>query len=146
MRDVAMSLENEHPSHSLILDIADSCWNEVFSPNEMDEIRGFQRVRMPNLSDAGNRNRFVSDVRRQYSGRKMNYLFMMKKKDYEVGCDECALAGSVRTTKELYDASFKMPKVMKDMANSIFSSYPALSHNVTAAGYYIGDFNPIVKS
>lgn len=45
----------------------------------------------------------------------MDYIFMTKIDDVEVGCGECALVGGINTTKELQDAGFKMPKVMRDM-------------------------------
>lgn len=64
----------------------------------------------------------MSDVGRQSLGRKMDYLFSTKKSELEIGCGECALVGGINTTKELVDAGFKMPKVMKDMANSIFAT------------------------
>lgn len=64
----------------------------------------------------------MSDVGRQSSGRKMDYLFSTKKSELEIGCGECALVGGINTTKELVDAGFKMPKVMRDMANSIFAT------------------------
>lgn len=64
----------------------------------------------------------MSDVGRQSSGRKMDYLFSTKKSELEIGCGECALVGGINTTKELVDAGFKMPKVMRDMANIIFAT------------------------
>ncbi|KAL0135298.1 hypothetical protein V8B55DRAFT_1299334, partial [Mucor lusitanicus] len=70
-------------------------------------------------ADAINKGRCMSDVGRQSSGRKMDYLFSTKKSELEIGCGECALVGGINTTKELVDAGFKMPKVMRDMANSI---------------------------
>lgn len=40
------------PSRSLILDITDSCWHDVFSlPVERDEIRGFRCIDMPAMCD-----------------------------------------------------------------------------------------------
>lgn len=68
----------------------------------------------------------------------MDYLFTTKQTEYEVGCGECALVGGVKTTKELIDAGFKMPKVMKDMANGILSTHPGLVHDISLVGYYIG--------
>lgn len=68
----------------------------------------------------------------------MDYLFTTKKTKYEVGCGECALVGGVKTTKELYDSAFKIPKVLKDMALSIFSSRPGLERNIALVGFYIG--------
>lgn len=59
--------------------------------------------------------RSPSDMSRQQSGRKMDYIFMTKIDDMELGCGECALVGGINTTKEFQDAGFKMPKVMRDM-------------------------------
>ncbi|KAL7313706.1 hypothetical protein PS15m_007414 [Mucor circinelloides] len=90
-------------------------------------------------ADAGNLNRSLTDISRQFSGRKMDYVFTTKKTEYEVGCSECALIGGVKTTKELYDSAFKMPKVMKDMAISIFSTREGLLRDLALVGYYIGE-------
>ncbi|KAL9547024.1 hypothetical protein PS6_007367 [Mucor atramentarius] len=226
MKEVALCLENEDPSHSLILDITDSCWHDVFSPAERDEICGFQSIDLPNMSneaedylqklggldevellaklesdelrmetdsnwiqksyrdafrllrsdffplqnqtegnvvkrvwscvgscfdfssikcvsrasaDAGNKVRSASDIGRQFSGRKVGYLFTSKKTEYEVGYGECALVGGVNTTKGLYDGAFKMPKVMKDMANSILSTLSSLSYHMCIVGYLIAE-------
>lgn len=89
-------------------------------------------------ADAGNLNRSLTDSSRQFSGRKMDYVFTTKKTEYEVGCGECALIGGVKTTNELYDSAFKMPKVMKDMAISIFSTRAGLLRDLALVGYYIG--------
>ena len=89
-------------------------------------------------ADASNKDRCLSDVGRQSSGRKMDYLFTAKKNGFEVGCGECALVGGVRTTKELIDAGLKMPKVMRDMANSILATHTCLVNNLCITGYYIG--------
>ncbi|GAN10042.1 hypothetical protein MAM1_0315d09576 [Mucor ambiguus] len=230
MREVAMKIDHEHPSHSLILDVNDKCWLDVFKPSEREEIRRSRAVELPVLSvemetylqelayldadqfyikvdsgiheissgsswlqksyrdafrllqsdffplqsqtegnvvrrvwsgldscsdfsvikcvsgekcskataDASNKDRFLSDVGRQSSGRKMDYLFTTRKTKFEVGCGECALVGGVKTTKELVDAGFKMPKVMRDMANSIFlKKIVLLVNDLTIVGFYI---------
>ncbi|GAN11664.1 hypothetical protein MAM1_0789d11243, partial [Mucor ambiguus] len=231
MRNVAMGVEHEHPTHSLILDITDSCWEDVFDDKEQDEIRAFRSVKMPAMSvevetyltqlenmpaselrkevyrgdfaiesdcywiqksyqdsfrllrsgffplhsqtegnivkrvwscvdtcfdfstvksvggekcskasaDAANKDRCLSAVGRQSSGRKMDYLFMGKQTEkIELGCGECALVSGVKTTKELVDAGFKMPKVMRDMANSILFKRSGLMHDLCMVGYYMG--------
>ncbi|CAO3615697.1 unnamed protein product [Mucor fragilis] len=229
MREFALQRDHEHPSHSLILDVSDKCWLNIFQESEMDEIRRFRSVQKPLLSlevetyfkeledldseelfnkvdlgdydvksdlgwlqksyrdtyrllhsdffpitseteanvmrrvwspldtsfdfcqikcvsgekcskasaDAANQTRCLSDVGRQSSGRKMDYLFTTRKTGFEVGCGECALVGGVQTTKELVDAGFKMPKVMRDMANSIFSKKIALVNDLTIVGFYV---------
>lgn len=38
------------PSHSLILDVNDHCWFNVFDPDELAEIRGYRAVEMPAVS------------------------------------------------------------------------------------------------
>lgn len=38
------------PCHSLILDVNDLCWSDLFKPNELAEIRRFRAVEMPGLS------------------------------------------------------------------------------------------------
>lgn len=38
------------PTHSLILDITDTCWEDVFEEKERDEIRAFRSVTMPVMS------------------------------------------------------------------------------------------------
>ncbi|KAK4515316.1 Chitinase 2 [Mucor velutinosus] len=125
MKQLASSLDYEHPSHSMILDITDSCWTKVFEPNEWQEIRDHKTVEMPsscfdfgNLecisgekssrasADASNSSRSLSDLTRQSTGRKMDYLFISKKIEYELGYGECALISGVNTTKELYDSCF----------------------------------------
>jgi len=50
------------------------------------------------------------------------------------------LVGGVNTTKELNDASFKMPKVMKDMAYKIVALSPGIKHTLLViTGVYIGE-------
>ncbi|KAG1093752.1 hypothetical protein G6F42_018891 [Rhizopus arrhizus] len=68
----------------------------------------------------------------------MDYLFTTKQTEFEVGCGECALVSGVKTTKELIDAGFKMPKVMKDMANSILFNRSGLVHDLCFVGFYMG--------
>lgn len=89
-------------------------------------------------ADASNKGRCLSDVGRQSSGRKMDYIFTTRKTGFEVGCGECALVGGAKTTKELVDAGLKMPKVMRDIANSIFATHNGLVNVFCAVGYYIG--------
>lgn len=84
-------------------------------------------------------NRSISDLSRQQVGRKMDYLFKTKDDSVEIGCGECALVGGVNTTKELNDASFKMPKVMKDMAYKIVALSPGIKHTLVITGVYIGE-------
>ncbi|CAO0795129.1 unnamed protein product [Mucor circinelloides] len=87
-------------------------------------------------ADAMNANR-SSVLCRQKSGRKMDYLFLDKKN--ELGCGECGLDNGVNTTKELSDANFKMPKVMRDMLVKLVSQSPALKRDLVISGFYIGE-------
>lgn len=82
-----------------------------------------------------NKDRF-SHLSRQKPGRKMDFLFL--RQNNELGCGECGLVGGVNTTKELSDASFKMPKVMRDMLVSLVSMSPALKRDLVITGFYIG--------
>lgn len=75
---------------------------------------------------------------RQSSGRKMDYL-SLKNGRTEVGCGECGLIGGVNTIKELHDATFKMPKVMKDMMINLVSLSPSLKQELVVSGLYIGE-------
>ncbi|KAL9547014.1 hypothetical protein PS6_007357 [Mucor atramentarius] len=50
MKNVAMQLDIEHPAHSLILNVINSCWLDVFGKEERDEIRGFRCIDIPDLS------------------------------------------------------------------------------------------------
>ncbi|KAK4520022.1 succinate--CoA ligase beta chain [Mucor velutinosus] len=50
MKEVALGFEYEHPCHSLILDVNDACWSEVFESDEIEEIRSFRSVEMPVMS------------------------------------------------------------------------------------------------
>lgn len=68
----------------------------------------------------------------------MDYLFTINDNVVEIGCGECALVGGVNTTKELCDASFKMPKVMKAMAVNLVSKSPDMKDKLAIAGFYIG--------
>ncbi|EPB90443.1 hypothetical protein HMPREF1544_02651 [Mucor circinelloides 1006PhL] len=43
-------MKESRPCHSLILDINDACWSEVFEADEIEEIRGFRSVEMPVMS------------------------------------------------------------------------------------------------
>ncbi|CAO0793120.1 unnamed protein product [Mucor circinelloides] len=89
-------------------------------------------------ADAINANR-TSILTRQSCGQKMDYLFTINDNVVEIGCGECALVGGVNTTKELCDASFKMPKVMKAMAVNLVSKSPDMKDKLAIAGFYIGD-------
>ncbi|KAL9547012.1 hypothetical protein PS6_007355 [Mucor atramentarius] len=185
------------------MDVRDSCWKEYFSNAEIDEIKRYEAIELPDLpvdvkaymdeltatprselfeksgfhrltdvteqgmgrrvwscvdkcfdfsgircltgekcskatADASNKDRCLSDVGRQSSGRKMDYLFTTKKTVFEVGCGECVLVGGIKTTKEFQDAGFKMPKLMRDMANSILATYAGLENELCLVGYYIG--------
>ncbi|GAN11673.1 hypothetical protein MAM1_0801d11254 [Mucor ambiguus] len=75
---------------------------------------------------------------RQSSGRKMDYLFLDSYN--EVGCGEAGLVGGANTTKELSDAMFKMPKVMKDMLIKLVAVSPALKNDLVITGLYIGEY------
>jgi len=86
-------------------------------------------------ADALNANR-CSLLSRQKSGRKMDHLFLYK--NNELGCGECGLVGGVNTTKELSDANFKMPRVMRDMLIKLVGLSPALKRDLVITGFYIG--------
>lgn len=80
----------------------------------------------------------MSAFGRQASGRKMDSIFMGKQTEIELGCGECALTSGAKTTKELVDAGFKMPKVMRNMANSTLLKCSGLMHDLCIVGYYLG--------
>ena len=86
-------------------------------------------------ADAMNATR-SSMLCRQKPGRKMDYLFLYNK--YELGCGECGLDSGINTTKELSDANFKMPKVMRDMLIKLVSRSPSLKRDLVITGFYIG--------
>jgi hypothetical protein len=90
-------------------------------------------------ADVANLNRSLGNFTRQHCGRKMDYLFMTKDSDVELGCGECALLGGINTTKELQDAGFKMPKVMRDMMYKIVADSPGLVHKLNIPGLYVAD-------
>ncbi|KAL9552064.1 hypothetical protein MBANPS3_003957 [Mucor bainieri] len=247
MCQVALAMDHEHPSHSLILDITDKCWDDVFTDNEKEEIRSFRVTELPvmsvevetylaqlqNLSaaevcekvdlhafplesdtnwvqksyrafpqpkwlcpnfdlvvlesllikmrfvlcalvsfpykvkqrqilsnecgpvwtralisvgekcskasaDSANKERCLGEFGRQSSGRKMDYIFLTGSTEIELGCGECALVEGVKSTKELTDANFKMPKVMKDMANRILFTRSGMAHDLCLVGFYMG--------
>ncbi|KAG1094844.1 hypothetical protein G6F42_018671 [Rhizopus arrhizus] len=75
-------------------------------------------------ADAANSIRSPSDLTRQQSGRKMDFIFKTKLEDVEIGCDECALVGGINTTKGFQDA---------------LSRSPALVHQLHIPGFYIAD-------
>ncbi|GAN04144.1 hypothetical protein MAM1_0056c03604 [Mucor ambiguus] len=112
-----------------------SCVDTCFDFSPIKSVSGEKCSRAS--ADAGNKDRCLSHLGRQSPGRKMDYLFTTKT-DFEVGCGECALVGGIKTTKELVDAGFKMPKVMKDMANSLLLNYPGLAHDICIVSLYIG--------
>lgn len=68
---------------------------------------------------------------------KMDYLFLNERT--EVGCGKCGLIniGGVTFTKELHDATFKMPQVMKDMVVNLVLLSPASKRKLVAYGLYI---------
>lgn len=68
----------------------------------------------------------------------MEFIFSGAKSGYELGCGECALTGGTNTTKELYDASYKLPLVMKEMAISLLSSRSSILHDLVIVGLYVG--------
>lgn len=85
-------------------------------------------------------SRSISDLSRQQSGRKMDYLFKTKDDSVEISCGECVLVGGVNATKELNDVSFKMPKVMKDMAYKVVAALsPGIKLTLVITGVYIGE-------
>ncbi|CAO3614033.1 unnamed protein product [Mucor fragilis] len=47
MQEAALTMDYEHPTHSLILDATDKCWDDVFSENEKADIRAFQATEIP---------------------------------------------------------------------------------------------------
>ncbi|KAF1796628.1 hypothetical protein FB192DRAFT_1402969 [Mucor lusitanicus] len=230
MREVALSMEYEHPTHSLILDISDKCWEKIFEKDEKNEIRSYRCTDLPVMSpevesylkelqglsgvdlkkkvdsgdfptesdsswlqksyqdafrlvrsgffplqgqtetdlvkrvwscvdtcfdfsvinslsgekcskasaDSANKERCLSKFGRQSSGRKMDYIFLTGPTETELGCGECALVEGVKSTKELTDANFKMPKVMKDMANRILFTRSGMAHDLCLVGFYMG--------
>lgn len=66
----------------------------------------------------------------------MDYLFLDSYN--EVGCGEAGLVGDANTRKELSDAMFKMPKVMKDMLIKLVAVSPFLKKGLVITGLYIG--------
>ncbi|KAL9537385.1 hypothetical protein MBANPS3_011824, partial [Mucor bainieri] len=52
MKEVALSLEHEHPVDSLIFDVTDHCccWDDVFECAELDEIRSYRSTTLPVFS------------------------------------------------------------------------------------------------
>ncbi|OAD04262.1 hypothetical protein MUCCIDRAFT_79378 [Mucor lusitanicus CBS 277.49] len=115
MREVAMSLDHEHTVKTVS---GEKCSKAS--------------------ANAANQNRCLSVFGRQSSGRKMDYIFMEPETSIEVGCAECGLVSGVKTTKELLDAGFKMPKVLKDMANSIMFNRSGLRHELCMVEFYMG--------
>ncbi|KAI9364102.1 hypothetical protein BD770DRAFT_309044, partial [Pilaira anomala] len=51
MMEFAMSCEYEHPVHSMIMDPDDRCWTDVFTSEELDEIRKFNLKPLPQLPE-----------------------------------------------------------------------------------------------
>ncbi|KAL9539474.1 hypothetical protein MBANPS3_010242 [Mucor bainieri] len=50
MKEVALKFDYEHPSHSLILDVTDTCWSKVFQEHkdrEREESRDFRLAQLP---------------------------------------------------------------------------------------------------
>ncbi|KAK4509999.1 uncharacterized protein ATC70_006168 [Mucor velutinosus] len=69
----------------------------------------------------------------------MDFVFIDKKTELEIGCGEGALVGGVNTTKQLYDAKFKMPKVLRDMIIKLVSRSPALKKDLHVCGFYVAE-------
>ncbi|KAI8878745.1 hypothetical protein K501DRAFT_195110, partial [Backusella circina FSU 941] len=63
-------------------------------------------------------------MERKVTGRKVDLLFTRQRLEY--GCCECGRFDD--DTKQLYDGSFKMAKVLKDM---IYSLYRATLDTIT---------------
>ncbi|KAK4512003.1 uncharacterized protein ATC70_004002 [Mucor velutinosus] len=49
MMKLAISKDHEHLCHSLIMDVRDRCWNDYFSPAEMEEIKSYKALQLPVL-------------------------------------------------------------------------------------------------
>lgn len=64
-------------------------------------------------------------------GRKVDLLFLRQRLEY--GCAECGRYEN--QTKELYDGSFKMLKVLKDMIYNLYKSAPTSLHGFTLIGF-----------
>ncbi|KAK4520018.1 Asparagine-rich protein (ARP protein) [Mucor velutinosus] len=112
------------------------CLDTCFDYSEISCISGEKCSK--SSADALNASR--TDIMcRQSSGRKMDYVFLHEKSDLELGCGECALVGGVNTTKEMCDANFKMPKIMKDMLIKLVSVSPALKNKLHVCGLYIAE-------
>ncbi|KAL9548249.1 hypothetical protein MBANPS3_005776 [Mucor bainieri] len=111
-----------------------SCLDQCFDFCQIDCKTGKKCSR--SSADAMNAGR-TNLQSRQATGRKMDYLFQYRG-NTEVGCGECGLAGGINSTKELYDAYFKLPKVMKDMMINLLSLSPLLKRDLVVSGFYIG--------
>lgn len=64
-------------------------------------------------------------------GRKADLLFLRQRLEY--GCAECGRYDN--QTKELYDGSFKMLKVLKDMMYNLYKSAPTSLREFTLVGF-----------
>lgn len=95
-------------------------------------------LHFPASANAGNKDRCLSDLGRQSNGRKMDLLFSKRGSLLELGAGECGLSVGLKTTKELMDAGLKLPKVLKDMVNSLLTKDSGLSHNLCITGLDIG--------
>ncbi|EPB80999.1 hypothetical protein HMPREF1544_12313 [Mucor circinelloides 1006PhL] len=49
MMKLAITKDHEHLCHSLLMDVRDSCWKEYFSSAEIDEIRRYEAIELPDL-------------------------------------------------------------------------------------------------
>ncbi|KAG1061092.1 hypothetical protein G6F42_027769 [Rhizopus arrhizus] len=101
MRDVALSLDHEHPCHSLIMDITDACWSKVFEEEEMDEIRDYRSVELPLMSEE------VESYLKQLQDLPASELYeMVDGGDFEMITDSNWIQKSYRDTFRLLRSNF----------------------------------------
>jgi hypothetical protein len=72
-------------------------------------------------------------MERKVVGRKVDLLFTRQRLEY--GCCECGRFDD--HTKQLYDGSFKMAKVLKDMLYSLYRAAPGSIRQFTLVGYLL---------
>ncbi|KAG1471986.1 hypothetical protein G6F56_001801 [Rhizopus delemar] len=72
-------------------------------------------------------------MERKVAGRKVDLLFTRQRLEY--GCCECGRFDD--DTKQLYDGSFKMAKVLKDMMYSLYRAAPSSIRQFTLVGYLL---------
>lgn len=70
-------------------------------------------------------------MERKFIGRKVDLLY--KRQQLEYGCCECGVNDN--QTKELYDGSFKMMKVLKDMLYNLHKTAPNSVREFTLIGF-----------